>query len=311
MTTLRPGYTISFLRKMSLDFTLTTNSPADETSISKNTINYYPSLTEDSSTCGETSEDSTLDSSSRCSSTSKTREGVIANDSSSPVLFLNFPHVNDKERIACEIECHASTIMQGTWTAEGVVITRFSDGHAATIIQGIWHQWFKKEKDKRQMKKELNASQIVLNAWRRWSMREKARKDETAAHIVQDAWRVWFTAEKQRQLVRNENIAAITIQINWLNFYVREKTKKEENAAQIIQDAWCLWITAENDRQKVTIENLAVVTIQKYWKNYSAKISTMKAIKKKGAESARTQNMVFAMGVAAISQSLLHTYFSG
>jgi len=264
---------------MSLDFTLTTNSPADETSISEDTINYYPSLTEDSYTCGDTSEDSSLDSSSRCSSTSKTREGVIANEFSSPVYFLDFPHVNDEKEIACEIKCHASTIMQGTWTAEGVVNTRFSDGHAATIIQGIWHQWFRKEKDKRQMEKELHASQIVLNAWRRWSMREKVRKEETAAQIGQDARRVRITTEKQRQIVRNENIAAFTIQINWVNYCMRE------DAAQIVQNAW------------------------KKWRNYYAKISTMKAIKKKGAESARTPNMVYAMGFVAIPNLLyIHSF---
>merc|ERR1719491_1272996 len=176
--------------------------------------------------CGETSDDSTLDSSSRCSSTSNARESIVANGSPSPVLFVDFRHVNNKEKHISEIYWHTTALIQGTWTVEGIVHTRFSECRAATIIQVIWNQWSKKEKVKRLLKKELRASQTIANAWRTWAMREKGRKEKTAARIVQDAWRLWITAEKQRQNAENENLAAVTIQTSWRNYYAKVSAMK-------------------------------------------------------------------------------------
>jgi len=168
----------------------------------KDAICYSSSLSDDSITCGEISDEASSDSCSECSRTIE-RPDEIA-------IPKDFQHVNDEEEIKCEIE-----------------------SHAANMIQNACCQWMKKEKVRKQVETELLASQILMNAYRTWSMKQKVMKEVNAAQTIQCAWSSWMNTERRRQTTKKEINAVTTIQSKWRNYHVklsRTKVLEDEEA---------------------------------------------------------------------------------
>jgi len=179
---------------------------------SKDTVDYTCSITENSTTCGESSDELTLDGSSKCSSIGDERDEIISRGynfdglyikSNFPVTSVDIPYVQKKEGRKHKTK-----------------------SRAAIMIQDILHQRFRLEKTRRQLENELRASQIVMNTWRIWSKEEKERKKVNAAKVVQNAWRSWTTVEKQGREAANKIVAIVTIQVKWRNYLARVQLRK-------------------------------------------------------------------------------------
>jgi len=94
-----------FLRKISFGLLLSYDSLTSDDEPSRNTItDYHSSWTDDSSTCGEISDDSSLNSSSSWNSDTETPDAFAA--------FEDCTRDSNENASECEIESHAAMIIQ-------------------------------------------------------------------------------------------------------------------------------------------------------------------------------------------------------
>jgi len=171
------------------------------------------SFTECNSTCGESYEAASLDSSSQFSSCDDETGGVVGYAFSSFYIKSNFPIVS--------IDIPDVSDNQDRTDTEQITIVSEKKNriecHGAVTIQRIWRQWRRSQIERnirnlqvasqivqnarRQFKEELRASLIILNAWRTWSKENKIRTEVNAAQVVQDAWRLWISKEIIRKRI--------------------------------------------------------------------------------------------------------------
>eukprot|EP00555_Chaetoceros_dichaeta_P006361 CAMPEP_0198260272 /NCGR_PEP_ID=MMETSP1447-20131203/9290_1 /TAXON_ID=420782 /ORGANISM="Chaetoceros dichaeta, Strain CCMP1751" /LENGTH=258 /DNA_ID=CAMNT_0043947895 /DNA_START=20 /DNA_END=793 /DNA_ORIENTATION=- len=206
---LRTSSSRNFSTRNVTGFSLKQSASTRKITILEDTIDYSTTpLLDDSFTCGERSDESSIDSSSKCSCASEAADGEA--------MFVGFEHVNNEEETKSEIK-----------------------SHAASIIQNSWYQWTKKEKARKQFEMESRASRRIINARRTWSVRDKSmvdtfaaqrrqkdRKENIAVTSIQPKWKHssdHFSTMLEK--FREESIAATTIQSNWKNY--RAKVAEE------------------------------------------------------------------------------------